>query len=87
MANESDKLLVRRNLAIKKQTVDPSAWSQGSPEPTEPDEDLDELEESISLRRRLGGAEDRSDEEDQAMSADPDTEFEPVPAVEIAEDD
>jgi hypothetical protein len=45
------------------------------------------MQEAIGLERRRGGAEARSDQEDQALRTEYEAVSEPVPAVEIIEDD
>lgn len=82
MANDEKIPEVRKSIGIKKQTFTPKSGTAASPQV-----DHDALQQNIGLRRKLGGAEDRSDADDEAMfEATPD-ESADVDPVEIIEDD
>ena len=79
--------MVVRKVPIKKRSFDPDAQPQAAATAETPPPDPAALQEAIGLRRRLGGAENRSDEEDMALRAGYESGPEPAPAVEIIEDD
>ena len=78
--------MARRKLSIKKQSFDPDKRPETTSEEATP-EDATTLQSAIGLRRRLGGAENRSDDEDVALRVEYEAPSEPAPAVEIIEDD
>ena len=87
MADSDEQIEVRKDLSIKKQSFSPkAAAAEGAlGEAAEPDPAA--LQEEIGLRRRMGGAEVRSNEEDDAMAAEQNAASEPPDEAEIAEDD
>lgn len=79
--------MVRRKLAIKKQLFNPDTLPQANAAEATPAVDARAMQEAIGLDRRRGGAEARSDQDDQALRTEYVAVSEPVPAVEIIEDD
>ena len=84
-------MAIRRKLPIKKAKFDAGKRSQSASATAVAAVNLDSLQKDMSLRRKLGGAEARSDDDDERIiNATPrarDTAPPSTPAVEIAEDD
>ncbi len=79
--------MVHRKLKIAKQLFNPDTRPEANAAEATPAMDARAMQEAIGLERRKGGAEARSDEEDQALRTEYEAVSEPVPAVEIIEDD
>jgi hypothetical protein len=79
--------MVLRKLKIMKQRFNPDARARANAAQATAAVDARAMQEAIGLERRRGGAEARSDQEDQALRTEYEAVSEPVPAVEIIEDD
>jgi hypothetical protein len=84
-------MAIRRKLPIKKVKFDAGKRSRSEAATAFVVADLDALQEHMSVRRKLGGAEARSDKDDErindATRRARDTGRPSAPPVEIAEDD
>ena len=87
MATDGDEPVVRKNLTVTKKSYETGRRTRGGGDEDMSPEEADALQEAASLRRRLGGAENRSDDEDQARRGGTEDVTEPVPPVDIVEDD
>ena len=79
--------MAHRKLKIAKQLFNPDTRPEANAAEATPAMDARAMQEAIGLERRKGGAEARSDEEDQALRTEYEAVSEPVPAAEIIEDD
>ena len=79
--------MVHRKLKIAKQLFNPDTRPQANAAEATLAVDARAMQEAMGLERRKGGAEARSDEEDQALRTEYEAVSEPVLAVEIIEDD